>query len=79
MNTRLFVVSNIEYKIFVVSNIELMNRVLFKQIENHIFSWMRDIIKATFHLYIGIKLIQNKARLHPSITKPTKGKTKIDE
>lgn len=44
MNTRLFVVSNIEYKIFVVSNIELMNRVLFKQIENHIFSWMRDII-----------------------------------
>lgn len=36
MNTRLFVVSNIEYKIFVVSNIELMNRVLFKQIENHI-------------------------------------------
>lgn len=40
---------------------------------------MRDIFKATFHLYIEIKLIQNNARLHPSITKPTKGKTKIDE
>lgn len=40
---------------------------------------MRDLLKAAFYLYIEIKLIQNKARLHPSITKPTKGKTKIDE
>lgn len=64
-----------EYKIFFwypIFSTELMNRVLFKRIKNHIFSWMHEI-------FIEIKLIQNKARLHPSITKPTKGKTKIDE